>query len=182
MREPAILALPLLFAAVAVAAPQEPAKDASSIKNFLRVNEEICTGGQPTMAELEKLKQEGVRAIINLRRPSEYNAEEEAARASELGLRYVNIPVDSSAPQDVQVEHFLKATDDPANRPAFIHCMSAGRVGAFWMVRRVLRDGWSIEKAEEEARKIGMHNPKLHEFVLDYIRRRQKPRNAPAPE
>jgi hypothetical protein len=43
------------------------------------------------------------------------------------------------------------------------------------MVRRVLRDGWSIEKAEDEAKKIGMHNPKLREFVLDYIRRHQKP-------
>src|SRR5215475_13203463 len=165
-----ILALPLLFVAVAVSAPQEPSKDASSIKNFLRLNEEICTGGQPTMAELEKLKQEGIRSIINLRRPSEYNAEEEAAKASELGLRYVNIPVDSSAPQDAQLADFLKATDDPANRPAFIHCGSASRVGAFWMVRRVLRDRWSIEKAEDEAKKIGMHNLKLREFVLDYIR------------
>jgi len=117
----------LLLLTAAVAAPQEPAKDASSIKNFLRVNEQICTGGQPTMAELEKLKQEGVRAVINLRRPNEYNAEEEAAKVRELGLRYVNIPVDHSDPQDAQVEDFLKATDDPANRPAFIHCAAANR-------------------------------------------------------
>jgi len=165
----------LLLLTAAVAAPQEPAKDASSIKNFLRVNEQICTGGQPTMAELEKLKQEGVRAVINLRRPNEYNAEEEAAKVRELGLRYVNIPVDHSAPQDAQVEGFLKAADDPANRPAFIHCAAANRVGTFWMIRRVLRDHWSQEKAEDEARKIGMRSPNLREFALDYIRRQQKP-------
>jgi uncharacterized protein (TIGR01244 family) len=165
----------LLLLTAAVAAPQEPAKDASSIKNFLRVNEQICTGGQPTMAELEKLKQEGVRAVINLRRPSEYNAEEEAAKVRELGLRYVNIPVDHSDPKDAQVEDFLKATDDPANRPAFIHCAAANRVGTFWMIRRVLRDHWSLEKAEDEARKIGMRSPNLREFALDYIRRQQKP-------
>lgn len=169
------LALTLLLAASASAAPQEPVKDTSSIKNFLRVNEQICTGGQPTMAELEKLKQEGVRAIINLRRPSEYNAEEEAAKARELGLRYINIPVDSSDPKDAQVDEFLKATDDAANRPAFIHCHSANRVGAFWMIRRVLRDHWSVEKAEDEASKIGMRSPNLRQFALDYIRRHQKP-------
>jgi len=174
MRKLSGLTLPLLLAAVAVPTPQEPAKDASFIKNFLRVNEQICTGGQPTMAELEKLKQEGVRAVINLRRPSEYNAEEEAAKASELGLHYVNIPVDSSEPKDAQVDEFLKATDDPANRPAFIHCGSANRVGAFWMVRRVLRDHWSLEKADDEAKKIGMHSPKLREFALDYIHRHQE--------
>jgi uncharacterized protein (TIGR01244 family) len=165
----------LLLLTAAVAAPQEPAKDASSIKNFLRVNEQICTGGQPTMAELEKLKQEGVRAVINLRRPNEYNAEAEAAKVRELGLRYVNIPVDHSEPKDAQVEDFLKATDDPANHPAFIHCAAANRVGTFWMIRRVLRDHWSLEKAEDEARKIGMRSPNLREFALDYIRRQQKP-------
>jgi protein tyrosine phosphatase (PTP) superfamily phosphohydrolase (DUF442 family) len=165
----------LLLLTAAVAAPQEPAKDAYSIKNFLRVNEQICTGGQPTMAELEKLKQEGVRAIINLRRPIEYNAEEEAAKARELGLRYVNIPVDHSDPKDSQVEDFLRATDDPANRPAFIHSAAANRVGTFWMIRRVLRDHWSLQKAEDEATKIGMRSPNLREFALDYIRRQQKP-------
>lgn len=166
------LAFALLFTQVILAA-QEPPKDASSITNFLRINEQICTGGQPTMAELEKLKHEGVRAIINLRQPSEYNAEAEAAKVRELGLLYVNIPVNSAEPKDSQVQEFLKATDDPANRPAFIHCHSAGRVGAFWMIRRVLRDGWPLEKAEDEAKKIGMRNSKLRDFALDYIRRHQ---------
>ena len=148
--------------------------------DFLRLNEQICTGGQPTMAELERLKRDGVRAVINLRRPSEYNAEEEAAKARELGLRYINIPVDSSDPKDAQVEEFLKATDDSANRPAFIHCGSANRVGAFWMIRRVLRDRWPLEKAEDEAKKIGMRSANLREFALDYIRRRPVPIAHPA--
>jgi len=43
------------------------------------------------------------------------------------------------------------------------------------MIRRVLRDHWSLEKAEDEARKIGMRSPNLREFALDYIRRQQKP-------
>jgi uncharacterized protein (TIGR01244 family) len=175
MRKLAGLLLTVSLAASAAASAQEPAKEASSIKNFLRVNDQICTGGQPTMAELEKLKQDGVRAIINLRRPSEYNAEEEAAKAGELGLRYVNIPVDSSELKDAQVEEFLRATDDPANRPAFIHCRSANRVGTFWMIRRVLRDHWPAEKADDEAKKIGMHSANLREFALDYIRRHAAP-------
>jgi uncharacterized protein (TIGR01244 family) len=174
MPKPAHLGLALLFAFPALALSQDAGANLSSIKNFLRINEAVCTGGQPTMVELERLKQEGVRAVINLRRPSEYNAEEEAAKARQLGLRYINIPVDGSGPKDAQVEEFLKATDDPLNRPAFIHCTTANRVGAFWMIRRVLRDGWPVDKAEEEARKVGMHAPNLREFALDYIRRHQK--------
>jgi len=160
----------VLLASVAVAQPQ----DFSSIKNFLRVNEQYCTGGQPTMDELAKLKTEGIKAIINLRRPTEYNAEEEAAKAKELGLRYVNIPVSVAEPKDEQADEFLKVTSDPQNRPAFIHCGSANRVGAFWMIRRVIVDGWKFEDAEAEARKIGMHSPSLIEFAHGYIQRHPK--------
>jgi len=160
----------MLVSVVALAVQQPP-----SIRNFLRLNEEVCTGGQPTMEELARLKAQGVKAVINLRRPSEYNAEEEAAKARDLGLRYFNIPVDSTAIKDEQVAEFLKLTDDPANRPVFIHCTSANRVGAFWMIRRVVRDGWSVENAEAEARKIGLRDGPARDFALDYLRRHKKP-------
>ena len=140
------------------------------IRNFLRVNEQFCTGGQPRLEHLQQLKDEGVKAIINLRPAGEHRAADEEAKAKELGLRYINIPVVFSDPKNEQATEFLKVTDDPANRPAFIHCASAIRVGAFWMIRRVLRDGWSIEKAEAEAKKIGLNdNPHLNEFARNYI-------------
>jgi uncharacterized protein (TIGR01244 family) len=167
-----VLACPLLMSASSAA--QEPTA-AAPIRNFLRVDSNFCTGGQPRLEHLDQLKAEGVKAIINLRQPSEHRADEEAAKAKDLGLRYFNIPVVFADPKDEQVDEFLKLTDDPANRPAFIHCTAAVRVGAFWMIRRVLRDGWPIEKAEEEAQKIGLQRaPHLNEFVRAYIARHQK--------
>ncbi len=169
-RKVALLVTGILLASISVAQQQ----DLSSIKNFLRVNEHFCTGGQPTMDDLVKLKAEGIKAIINLRRPTEYNAGEEAAKAKELGLRYVNIPVSVAEPKDEQADEFLKVTSDSQNRPAFIHCGAANRVGAFWMIRRVIVDGWKLEDAEAEARKIGMRSPSLIEFAHRYIQRHQK--------
>lgn len=145
------------------------------IRNFLRVNKEFCTGGQPRLEHLEQLKKEGVRAIINLRQPSEHRAAEEEAKAKEVGLRYFNIPFSFGEPKDEQATEFLKITDDPENRPAFIHCASAIRVGAFWMIRRVLRDGWKLEDAEEEAKKVGLkESPHLNEFARRYIEKHQR--------
>jgi uncharacterized protein (TIGR01244 family) len=143
-----------------------------SIKNFLRVNKEFCTGGQPSLQHLEKLKADGVKAIINLRHPAEYAAAEEEAKARALGLRYFNIPVSPTDPKDEQATEFLKITDDTENRPAFIHCRSAARVAAFWMIRRVLRAGWKIEDALKEAEKVGLgDHPALNEFAHNYIER-----------
>ena len=156
-----------ILLSVSLVAAQE-----DSIKNFLRVNKEFCTGGQPSLQHLEKLKADGVKAIINLRQPTEYAAAEEEAKAKALGLRYFNIPVSPTDPKDEQATEFLKVTDDPENRPAFIHCRSAARVAAFWMIRRVLRDGWKIEDAEKEAEKVGPgDHPVLSDFAHKYIER-----------
>jgi hypothetical protein len=93
------------------------AQDAGEIRNFLRVNKDFCTGGQPKLEHLEKLKADGVKSIINLRQPSEHRAAEEEAKAKELGLKYFNIPVAYGNPNEEQVAEFLKITDDPENRP-----------------------------------------------------------------
>jgi outer membrane protein assembly factor BamB/protein tyrosine phosphatase (PTP) superfamily phosphohydrolase (DUF442 family) len=145
-------------------------QDPGEIRNFLRVNKDFCTGGQPKLEHLEKLKAEGVKSILNLRQPSEHRAAEEEAKAKELGLRYFNIPVAYGNPNEEQVAEFLKITDDTDNRPIFIHCTAAIRVGAFWMIRRVLRDGWKIEDAQAEAEKVGLReSPHWLEFARNYI-------------
>src|SRR6476620_5122391 len=145
------------------------------IRNFIRLNSQYCTGAQPRLEHLEMLKKDGVKAIINLRQPSEHRAGEVEAKAKELGLRYFNIPVVFGEPKDEQVDEFLRITDDVANQPAFIHCAAGIRVGAFWMIRRVLRDGFTVEAAEKEAEQIGLKDsPHLNEFARRYISQHKK--------
>jgi uncharacterized protein (TIGR01244 family) len=167
-----LIALMALLVVAPVLARQQ---ELPPIRNFMRESDQFCTGAQPRLEHLAKLKEEGVKAIINLRQPSEHRAEEEEAKAKELGLKYFNIPVDYSNPKEEQVTEFLKLTDDPANRPVFIHCTAAIRVGAFWMIRRVLRDGWTVEAAEEEAKKVGLREaPHLNLFAKNYIEKYKK--------
>jgi uncharacterized protein (TIGR01244 family) len=163
-----VFAVIVLFSVTSVIAAQDTA---SSIRNYLRINTDFCTGGQPKMDELAKLKSDGIRTIINLRPPSEYpESSQEEKLANELGLRYFNIPVVFNDPKDEQVTEFLKLTDDPANRPAFIHCTAAIRAGAFWMIRRVVRDHWSLEDAQAEAGKVGLgRGSSLNAFVRKYV-------------
>ena len=160
----------LIIAIALLTVPVVFGQDTSEIRNFLRVNKDFCTGGQPKLEHLEALKADGVKSIINLRQPSEHRAPDEEAKAKELGLNYFNIPVAFGNPNEEQVAEFLKITDDPANRPIFIHCASAIRVGAFWMIRRVLRDGWKLEDAEADAQKVGLReSPHWVEFARKYI-------------
>jgi hypothetical protein len=50
-----------------------------------------------------------------------------------------------------------------------------GKAEPDWIIRRLLRDGWKAEAAEEEARKVGLkETPYLNEFAHRYIERHQK--------
>ena len=148
---------------------EQPASD-QPIRNFLQVNSDFCTGGQPRPEALAALKRDGVKSVLNLRTPGEHRIDEERATAEQAGLKYFSVPVVYSDPRDEQVAEFLRLSDDPANRPMFIHCTAAIRVGAFWLIRRVVRDGWTWDKALAEARKVGLVNaPHLEEFAKRYV-------------
>ena len=162
--------VPLLLLLVQAPATGSESFDTSTIRNFVRASTDFCTGGQPRDEHFVRLKAEGVRAVLNLRTPGEHRADEERQAVEQAGLKYFNIPVVYREPTAAQADEFLKITDDPANRPMFIHCTAAIRVGAFWLIRRVVRDGWSWDRALEDARKVGLVNaPHLEEFAKAYI-------------
>ena len=133
------------------------------------------SAGQPRIEHFAGLKTKGVKAVLNLRQPSEHRADEERAAVEAAGMKYFNIPVVYAKPTDEMVDEFLRITDDPANRPMLVHCTAAIRVGGFWLIRRVVRDGMSWDAALEEARKVGLINaPHLEEFAKTYIATHKK--------
>ena len=163
----------LTLAAAGPAAP--PPTQSTPIRNFLQVTPDVCTGGQPRLEHFVELKKQGVKAVLNLRTPGEHRADEEHRAVEDAGLKYFNIPVVYSTPRAEQADEFLKITDDPANRPIFIHCTAAIRVGAFWLIRRVVRDKWTWDAALAEAHKVGLVNaPHLEAFAKEYIAKKDR--------
>lgn len=162
----------LLLAVLVAQVPGAPAAQTGPefIRKFLQVTPDFCTGGQPRPEHFAELKKRGVKVVLNLRTPGEHRAEEEQAAVEQAGLKYINIPVVYASPTDAQVDQFLKITDDPVNRPMFIHCTAAIRAGTFWLIRRVVRDGMAWEAALQEARKVGLvEAPHLEEFAKQYV-------------
>ena len=148
----------------------------TGISHFLKVTDQVWTGGQPWQEHLPKLKAAGVKVIINLRPRDEFDSTSEEAKVKELGMTYFNIPVSVNEPDELDADDFLKLTDEQLkNGPVFIHCAVGSRVGAFWLIRRVVRDGWDFDKALEEANKIGMRSQgRLFDFTKEYIDKKKK--------
>ena len=146
------------------------------VTNFTRVDATIACGGAAEVAALDALKKDGFKTVINLRVATEpgANIEENQAKAHELGLNYVHIPFSGGSPDPLVIDTFLATIADKTNQPVFVHCASANRVGAVWLAKRVLQDNYSIEKATAEAKAIGLSNPGLEKFALQYIADHQK--------
>ena len=154
------------------AAPQQPAKqDVDGIRNFTRVDATVACAGATSVEAIAGLKREGFVSIINLRQASERGVDIEASRgaADAAGLNYIHLPFDSSAPNPDVATEFLAAVANRANQPVFVHCGSANRVGALWLIKRVMKDGWTIAQATEEAKAIGLRSEKLEAFALKYL-------------
>lgn len=142
-----------------------------SIAGFYRVTERVAIGSQPTPDEVKALSGEGFNGIVNLREESEFNDGPQSHAAQSVGMQFIRVPLSSQKPSDAAVEKFLAVTDDESLYPVFIYCATGNRAAALWMVRRVLREGWSLADAEAEAERAGLESPAMRDFARDYVRR-----------
>lgn len=154
-----------------VAGAQVTRENVPGITNFARVETTVACAGATPPAAVSTVKQMGYNSIINMRQAGEAGAEleAEAAAAKAAGITYIHLPFNAAAPDPAVVDRFLTAVTTPANQPAFLHCASANRVSAIWMIKRMLVDKWDAERASTEAAALGLTNPALKTFALDYV-------------
>jgi len=166
----------LVALSLSVALSAQTKQERAGITNFTKVDAVVACGGATETKALDGLAKDGFKAVINLRMPTEpgANIEENAAHAKSLGLNYISIPFSGAQADPAVVDQFLAAIANKANQPVYVHCASANRVGAVWMVKRVLQDGWAQDKALEEAKLIGLTNQALQTFAVNYITSHKK--------
>jgi protein tyrosine phosphatase (PTP) superfamily phosphohydrolase (DUF442 family) len=174
--------LPVCMAHAPAQAPtstpaQGPADSAQAdLPRYLELTPRVGTGAQPTNVGFRKLAEKGYKAIVNLRTADEgYDLAAEEKLIQQIGLRYFNVPVAGAEPKADQARIFLKVMEELKDEKVFVHCTAANRVGGLMMIQRVLQEGISIEKAEEEAKQIGLRTDILRKFARDYIENNKKP-------
>lgn len=114
--------------------------DPVDILNWRRITPRLTTSGQPTEAQLPKLKPLGVTRVINLGLHTHEKAlPDEAGALAALGIGYNHIPVDFAAPTDADFERYCAVMAEAASEIIHVHCIYNARVSAF--VYRQFRNG-----------------------------------------
>jgi uncharacterized protein (TIGR01244 family) len=171
------LAILALFPAILLAQSEVTKGSVPGVVNFGYIGKVVACAGATAPAALAEVKKLGYASVINLRVPTEPGAEIDAsaAAAKAAGLTFIHLPFNAASPDPMLVDKFIAAVTDPRNQPAFIHCASANRAAALWMVKRMVVDKWDAERAGAEATALGMTSPALKAFAIEQAAARRAP-------
>ncbi|MBT6847239.1 MAG: methyltransferase domain-containing protein [Planctomycetaceae bacterium] len=137
----------------------------------------LFLAGQPSEADFKILKQRKITRVITLRADSEIEWDE-AAVAKAAGISYLKIPIAGlDAMNDDTFDAVRKQLKLGEKAGTLLHCASANRVGAVWLVYRVLDQGVELEEAVQEAKEVGMRVPIFETKARAYIRKHQDRQN-----
>ena len=143
-----------------------------NLPNFQKVDDHVFRGAQPAQSGFSDLAQLGIKTVIDLRDIGEHSQADEQKTVTDLGMRYVSIPMKGmSAPTGDQIAAVLTLFNDPASEPVFVHCKrGADRTGTVIAIYRISHDGWENHKALSEAKSLGMgfYESAMQHYVMDY--------------
>jgi uncharacterized protein (TIGR01244 family) len=108
-------------------------------------------------ANVEQLREAGIRHVINLRPIAENPQFDEAGVVEAHGLRYHYLPIEGarSLTRD-NVLVFDRILSEVGNEPALIHCSTGNRVGALIALREAWVRGREPQEAIEEGKRWGL--------------------------
>ena len=80
------------------------------------------------------------------------------------------MPFNAAKPDPKAADQFVAVISSKDAAPAFIHCASANRASAMWMIKRLVVDRWEVDRAVAEAEALGLTNPTLKQWAIEYAR------------
>jgi uncharacterized protein (TIGR01244 family) len=131
--------------------------------NFQRpVTATITIGDQPTVADLEKLKQEGYTGVVNLRNDGEpdqpLSTSEEGNQVCALGMKYLHYGVGAAPLSQAGVTAVCDFVDANAQGTdkVLVHCRRGPRAIALLLLQQARANHWGAEEVFAKGKALGL--------------------------
>lgn len=134
--------------------------------NTVVIDDRLATSGQPSGAQLRRLRAQGFDAVINLAPPEGYGSvADEAEIVRQQGLVYHNIPVNWERPTAGDFERFRSVLDGLRGRRIWVHCQMNLRASVFVFLHRVLSERVAPGEAIAQVHAVWAPNATWREFA-----------------
>lgn len=164
--KPALAALALLLISGSVLAQTDRDEHAGPTMNFVRINDELATGGHIVDDGLDELKAQGVTLIVDLRdKPPQYHARKVEA----AGIHYINVPVAWRSPQLEDFRKFRDAMNSNPDAHVLVQCQANYRASAFTYLYRILELGAPEAEARAAMNQVWEPEGTWAEFVGNVV-------------
>jgi len=144
--------------------------DLSQIKNFLQVDDNWATAGQPTAEQFADVGAAGYETVIYLGTPdSETALPNEGELVTRQGMRYVHIPVVWTEPKKSDFELFVAIMNAHQGRRILTHCVVNMRASAFMFLYRIIHQGIDPSEAKRVMQEIWDPNAVWEQFIDEVL-------------
>ena len=144
--------------------------DLSDISNYREYSEQFSSSGQPNRGQLQDAWVGGFERVIYLAfSDHETSLENEDRIAKELGMEYINIPVNWGSPTPVDFSLFASVMQSAPDKKTLVHCQVNFRASAFSFLYRVIYEGVSVAEAKSDMNSIWTPNSTWNTLIQEVL-------------
>ena len=160
----------LYCASMTVAGVAHAQEALDEITNFRQYSAQFASSGQPTEAQLETLRDAGFERVVYIAYSDHDNSLPNEDRVvKNLGMEYVHIPIEWSAPTVDDFNLFAGAMQRAAHKKTLLHCQVNYRASAFSFLYRVVHQGVPIAAAKADMNSVWTPNETWRDLIFEIL-------------
>jgi len=142
----------------------------TDISNFRQYSPTFASSGQPSVEDLQAIRDAGFERIIYLAFSNDTTAiEAEDRLVKEQGMRYVHIPVDFNKPELEEFQAFMSLMQAEPKTKTLLHCQINLRASTFSLLYRVIGLGTPLGEAKEAFDSVWQPNETWYRFIVHVL-------------
>ena len=171
-----MLALCLALYLPGVQALEDADPALAEITNFRQYSSNFASAGQPTREQFQVLKDSGFERIVYIAFTNSGNnaIPEEDTIVKELGMEYLQIPVDFQTPLPSEFYVFADAMTRYSDKKTLLHCQVNARATAFSFLYRVIYDDVPMAEAKDDMNTVWQPSEQWRNFIFAVLAENDK--------
>lgn len=145
--------------------------DLDDISNYREYSGTFSSSGQPTRGQLQDAWVGGFERVVYLAfSDHETSLENEDRIAKELGMEYVNIPVNWGSPTSSDFNLFAGVMQSDPDKKTLLHCQVNFRASSFSFLYRVIYENVSVAEAKADMNSVWTPNSVWTTLILEVLK------------